>query len=143
MPGLSQYGCNVVKTYPITRFTGSHMTLIQFFSAFGLGALITALVQAWLTRHAEDAKRNFQEKKDAYVGLLDALHRSETDQTEEASRFVGLWMDRIELVGSKGVIVVCRRLTQTNPVGGHTHPDRPDVLFRLKEAMRRDLGVAS
>ena len=79
------------------------MDVIQFLSAFGLGAIITTAVQAWLSMRADNAKRNFQEKKEAYVGLLDALHQSELAQTEVASKYVGHWMSRIELVGSKKV----------------------------------------
>jgi hypothetical protein len=52
------------------------MSIIQFLSAFGLGAIVTAFVQAWFSNRAYISKRNFDEKKESYVGFLDALHQS-------------------------------------------------------------------
>lgn len=40
------------------------MGFLQFLSAFGLGAIVTALVQAWLSQKAAKDERNFQEKKE-------------------------------------------------------------------------------
>ncbi len=49
------------------------MSLIQFISAFGLGAIVAALVQAWLSNKVDISKRKFQEKKESYIGFLDAM----------------------------------------------------------------------
>lgn len=118
------------------------MDWIQFLSAFGLGAIVTALIQAWLSHRAYVGQRNFQEKKESYVGFLDALHQSEVERTEAASLRVGHWQNRIELVGSKEVVAACHAIRDTNPTQAGAHPDRPAALHRLKEAMRSDLGVA-
>lgn len=118
------------------------MNIIQFLSAFGLGAIVTACVQAWLSRAAEISKRNFQEKKECYVGFLDALHQSEVERTPESALNVGHWQNRIELVGSTAVIGACTRIKETNPISGEVHPERPQAMRDLKEAMRSDLGVA-
>lgn len=115
---------------------------IQFLSAFGLGAVVTALIQAWLSNRAYVAKRNFEEKKECYVGFLDAMHQSEIDQSEEAAKNVGRWNNRIELVGSQQVISACQKIRDTNPIAGNIHPDRPRVLLELKSSMRKDMGVA-
>lgn len=117
------------------------MSVIQFFSAFGLGAIVTALVQAWLSNRAYRLKRNFDERKECYIGSLDALHRSEVTRTPEAALLVGHWQNRIELVGSPEVITACERIRQTNPNCGAVHPDRPKAMRNLKSAMREDLGV--
>lgn len=117
------------------------MNIIQFISAFGLGAIATALIQAWLTRQADIAKRNFLERKECYIGLLDALHKSEVEKTEAAALNVGHWLNRIELVGAPNVISSAKRINETNPTPNGVHPDRPQVLRDLKEAMRKDLGV--
>jgi carotenoid cleavage dioxygenase-like enzyme len=117
------------------------MTIIQFISAFGLGALVTAFVQAWLSQRADNAKRNFQEKKEAYIGFLDAMHDSEIKRCEKSAIHVGHWHNRVELVGSKSVIQACIRIRETNPTNEGVHPDRPQAMRELKEAMRKDLGV--
>jgi hypothetical protein len=121
--------------------TFASMNIIQFLSAFGLGAIVAAVVQAWLSHRSYVSKRNFEEKKETYIGFLDALHQSEVERTEEAALNVGHWQNRIQLVGSRNVIEGCERIRETNPISGSVHPERPKVLRDLKEAMRRDLGV--
>lgn len=118
------------------------MSVIQFISAFGLGAIVSALIQGWMTHRAYVARRDFEEKKEAYTGYLDALHASEIRKTEEAALSVGHWANRVQLVGSKRVIDCCERIRSTNPLKDHAHPDRPEAFSALKDAMRKDLGVA-
>ena len=117
------------------------MSIIQFLSAFGLGAVVAAFVQAWLSNRAYISKRNFDEKKESYIGFLDALHQSEVERTEKSALNVGHWQNRIELVGSQIVIAACSRIKETNPISNAVHPERPQALRDLKEAMRKDLGV--
>ncbi len=114
---------------------------MQLISAFGLGAIVTALVQAWLSIRAEISKRNFQEMKECYVGFLDAMYKSEIEQTKEAALNVGYWNNRIDLVGSKDVASFCALMKETNPTEDGIHPDRPKVIDDLKRAMRKDLSV--
>ncbi|HEY8697677.1 MAG TPA: hypothetical protein VIM02_08670 [Rhizomicrobium sp.] len=102
---------------------------------------MTTVVQAWLARKSEIANRDFQEKKEAYVGFLEALHRSEVEQTGEASKRAGHWQNRCELVGSNTVRDLIQRVIETNPSAGKAHPDRPQVISDLKAAMRSDLGI--
>ena len=118
------------------------MNILPILSAFGLGAIVTTAVQSWLSMRAEFIKRKFQEKKEAYLGLLNAIHESEISQTDAAAKYVGVWLDRVELVGSQEAINPSRRLLETNPQNGNAHPERPRVLSDLKSAMRKDLGVA-
>jgi len=65
------------------------MSIIRFLSAFGLGAIVTAIVQAWLARLAEISKRNFQEKKESDIGFLDAVHQFDIELTEKSALNVG------------------------------------------------------
>jgi len=118
------------------------MGLIQIISAFSLGAIVAALVQAWFSHKAYVLKRNFEEKKESYIGFLDALHTSEIERTDQSALNVGHWQNRIELVGSQAVIDACVQIKETNPTAEGVHPKRPQVLRDLKLAMRRDLGVA-
>lgn len=121
------------------------MDYIQLISAAAIGgivgSLLTTVVQAWLSNKQHLADRNFQEKKEAYIGYLDALYKSEIQKTYEASLNVGYWQNRCELVGSPIVIKFVHAMEETNPTNGQAHPKRPQVLYELKEAMRKDLGV--
>lgn len=117
------------------------MTFLQFISAFGLGAIVTAVVQAWLSSRAELSKRNFQEKKECYIGYLAALHKSQLEQNQQSALNVGHWANRIELAGSRAVISACKYIRETNPTSDGTHPERGNALTELMDAMRKDLGV--
>jgi hypothetical protein len=121
------------------------MELIQLLSAAGVGgivgSLLTTLVQAWIANRSYLTNRNFQEKKEAYVGFLEALHRSEVEKTPEASSRAGHWQNRCELVAPVPVRALIQQITETNPVGGKIHPERPRIIADLKAAMRTDLGV--
>ncbi len=117
------------------------MGFVEFITAFGLGAIVTTMIQIWYSNKSEIAKRDFQEKKEAYVGYLDSIVKNETEGTEESARYSGHWINRIELVGNEQVIQSCMRMMETNPINGEVHPDRPQVLQSLKRKMREDLGV--
>jgi hypothetical protein len=94
------------------------MSLIQFISAFGLGAIVTAIVQAWLSNRAEIWRRNFQEKKECYVGLLEAYRQAAVESTHETSAIK-------EMIDSSAYSL-----------------ERGVALERLQKAMRRDLGIS-
>lgn len=118
------------------------MDVIQLVSAAGLGAIIATALQSYLTDKSAQKQRNFLEKKEAYVGFLNAIHRSEIEQTEEASLYAGHWVNVCDLVGSQDVRKALIDYKRTNPINGGVHPDRPDVMKRLKNAMRKDLGFS-
>jgi hypothetical protein len=121
------------------------MDVIQLLSAAGIGgiigSLLTTLAQSWLSHRSYVVSRNFQEKKEAYVGLLQAMHDSKVLQTVQAAQYAAHWRNRVELVGSKEVNACIARVAETNPVNGQVHPNRPRFLIELKHAMRQDLGV--
>jgi hypothetical protein len=111
------------------------MDIIQFLSAFGLAAIITALVQAWLSQRADIAKRNFQEKKEAYVGVLDSFRIYFSEESSENQRNVAYWHARCELVASPEVRSILKRMIEKDKNAG--------AIDELQIAMRKDLGVQS
>lgn len=120
--------------------------LLQLLSAAGLGGIIgsivTAAVQAYFSSRSATRTRNFQEKKEAYIGFLEALHRSDVEQTRETSMHAGHWKNRCDLVASPKVRAAIERIFETNPdARGNVHPDRPAVIEEVRKAMRLDLGV--
>jgi hypothetical protein len=115
------------------------MSFIQFISAFGLGAIVTALVQAWLSNRADVTKRNFQEKKESYIGFLDALCSSTIEGTPEAATKAGLWLCRIFLVGSPAVINACTQYQKAKSTKNEQAIH--EAFHDIEEAMRKDLGV--
>ena len=120
--------------------------IITFLSAAGFGGImgsaVTSLLQAWLSKKAAFGERSFREKKEAYVGYLNAIHRSEIERTSEAAKYVGHWQNVCDLVASAPVRSHIAQTFATNPLNdGSPHPERPKAMADLKTAMRADLGI--
>lgn len=115
------------------------MSIIQFFSAFGLGAVVVALVQAWLSHRAEIAKRNFQEKKECYVGLLEAYRtacQTHPQKNDSVAKEFGYWSVRCALVAPKNIRLLIEEMKTDD------YDTQARSFERLQTAMRKDLGVA-
>ena len=116
------------------------MELSSLISGIGVGAILSAAIQSWFSFKRENRQRIFQEKKDAYLGFLNAMYVAEISSSEENQLKGGYWMNVIKIVGSKKVNDLLKQHLATNPVNGDIHPDRPRVLSDLYKEMRVDLG---
>lgn len=113
------------------------MDILPLLTAFGLGSIVTAVVQSWLSQRSNRDDRRFREKQAAYVGLLEAYHRAAVEGTDEAGKLFAYWQMRCELVAPKPVRDAIWRIVETNDdrVGREkAHDD-------MKTAMRADLGI--
>ena len=119
------------------RYNVGMTQILSLITAFGLGSIVTALVQSWLARKSMKDERSFREKQTAYVGLLEAYHRAAVEGTDETSKAFAYWQMRCELVATPEVRDAIRRIVATNDDrAGRIQADRD-----MKEAMRADLGV--
>ena len=114
------------------------MDWLQILGAIGIGSVITVLAQWGLTRF--DAKRSlrFNERKEAYIGLWLAMHRSEVEKTEEAALHVGHWVARCNLVAPDIVVAAVDRLITTKP----GTQERSEQVKLVITTMRADLGIS-
>lgn len=115
------------------------MDFASLLAAFGMGSVVTALVQAYLTHLSETKSRTFNERKAAYVGLLEAYHQAAVEGTDAAAKNYALWQMRCEIVAPKSVRDAVQAIVDTNEDLGA----RGDAHENLKSAMRVDLGVSS
>ncbi|MDD3183039.1 MAG: hypothetical protein PHD48_09590, partial [Alphaproteobacteria bacterium] len=113
------------------------MNIISLVSAAGIGAILATIIHAWLTERKEIRQRIFQEKKEAYLGFLNAMYVAEITPSEENQRKGGYWVNVCRIVASKEVNDLLEKHLATNPIDGHIHPDRPAVLKELYAAMRK------
>ncbi|MCX8954351.1 hypothetical protein OU790_12990 [Ruegeria sp. NA] len=111
---------------------------ITILGALGLGSLATVITQWLLTRADSRKKLRFQERKDAYVGLWQAMHRSEIERTEEAALHVGHWVARCELVAPHPVRRAVKTLVDSKPGS----PERKASVENVLHVMRKDLGIS-
>ncbi|MGE3872500.1 MAG: hypothetical protein AB7F74_06050 [Parvibaculaceae bacterium] len=113
--------------------------LIPLLTAFGLGSIVTALIQSWLAQRTKHDERRFHEKQTAYVGLLEAYHRAALEGTDETAKMFAYWQVRCELVAPESVRDAIRRIVETNDDrSGREKADRD-----MREAMRIDLGIVT
>jgi hypothetical protein len=130
----------VIQTLQHTM--GGKMEILQIIFAGGLGAVIGTVIQSvWASKTAKE-QRTYQEKKEAYVGFLNAIHRSEIEKTHEAALYAGHWQFICEIVGNQSVRDCLKRYEESNPIDGKAHPERREVMEDLKEAMRQELGFS-
>lgn len=113
------------------------MDIVSLLTAFGLGSIVTALIQAWLAQRSVHGERRFREKQAAYIGLLEAYHRAAVEGTEEAAKQFAYWQMRCELVAPENVRAAIRRIVDTND--DRVGREKADIDLRI--AMRADLRI--
>ncbi len=111
--------------------------MIEMLSTFGLGALTVAFVQFLMTAYRDKKQLQFSEKKEAYIGLLEAYHLAALKPSNTASKNFALWQIRCELVGSTEVIKSIEDIIKTN----EDPKNRSIAHEKMKTAMRKDLKI--
>ena len=113
------------------------MNWLSLLTAFGLGSVVTAFIQAWLAQKSKQDERSFREKQAAYVGLLDAYRRLAVEGTNEAAKNFAYWQMRCEMVAPEYVRKAIERLVETKPKS----MARSKAHDELNAALRRDLCI--
>lgn len=114
------------------------MNILSLLTAFGLGSVVTSLIQSWLAQRSKQDERCFREKQVAYIGLLEAYHRAAVEGTDEAAKNFALWQMRCELVAPEAVRRAIEPIVETN----EDRAGRTKAHDELKAALRTDLGIA-
>jgi hypothetical protein len=79
----------------------------------------------------------YDERKEAYIGLVEAWMKQEQEGTSEANSLtVGHWLLRCQFVAPEEMLPALLEWERTEP--GST--SRMEATKNLKEAMRRDLS---
>jgi hypothetical protein len=112
------------------------MNWAELIGGLGIGSLITSVATHFMTQRAASNDRLFQEKREAYLGLLKALHDASVHPSDAHSKAYALWQTRCELFGSATVSRYAQRIVDTNdgPPG-----ERQEAFEGLEKAMRADL----
>lgn len=118
------------------------MEIVQLLSAAGIGgiigSLLTTIVQSWLAHKSYLTNRNFQEKKEAYVGLWSSHLNIEKKDDDSARRAFIYWHMRCELVAPLSVRQAIQKVIDSND---GIIADRLQSNEELREVMRKDLGI--
>jgi len=111
---------------------------IQLISAAGMGgivgSLLTTVVQAWLQNKQYLADRRFQEKKEAYIGLLEAYKTASLQGFDNKKEFA-YWSVRCELVAPAEIVNLIEAMKTSD------YAIQAKAFSKLKTALRKDLGI--
>ena len=113
------------------------MSILPLLTAFGLGSVITVLIQAVVAQHVQKSARSFEERKAAYIGLLEAYQRAAVEGTDAAAKEFAYWQMRCDLVAPEEVRLAISKIVDTND----DRPGRASAHENLKSALRADLGI--
>lgn len=110
--------------------------ILPLIAGLGLGSLLKSVTDHFMARRASSHDRWYQEKREAYLGLLNALHEAAVHPSDENSKHYALWQTRCDLFGSQDVSKYAQEMVETND----TPRAARDAAFRnLIEAMKTDL----
>ena len=110
--------------------------LLPLVGGLGIGSLLTSVVCHFLNRKSATNARIYQEKREAYLGLLDALHQAAIAPSDVNSKTFALWQIRVQLFGNEEVAKAVQGVLDTNEGPRH---DRDKYYRQMIEGMRRDL----
>ena len=110
--------------------------ILPLIAGLGIGSLLKSVVDHLIARRSLVTNRMYQEKREAYLGLLDALHRAAVAPSNENSKNFALWQTRCDLFGSPDVSRCVQEIVHTND----NQAERRDAFKRLIATMRADLS---
>ncbi|WP_323013496.1 hypothetical protein [Devosia sp.] len=111
--------------------------VLPLLGGLGLGSLIKSVIDHFISRRAVTMDRLYQEKREAYLGLLGALHKAAVQPSDANAKEYALWHTRCQLFGSKDVSAFAQAIVDTND---GPRSKRDDAFDGLVKAMRDDLG---
>jgi hypothetical protein len=111
--------------------------VLGLLGGLGIGSLLASLITHWIGRRASIQDRWYQERREAYLGLLQSLHDAAVAPSDATAKSYALWQTRCELFGSLAVARFAQRIVETND---GPRSERDAVFRNLLAAMRTDLG---
>jgi hypothetical protein len=104
---------------------------------FGLGSLLTSVVQTWMQRSTDAKAKAFTEKRDCYLGLIEAIRDHKLNSNDKNLMQYAYWKARAVLVGSPEVFRLAQLVSDTKGGTKENNKAHGDLLTE----MRKDLGV--
>lgn len=114
--------------------------LLPLIGGLGIGSLLKGVVDHFLAGRAKSSDRAYQEKREVYIGLLQALREAAVKPSNENAKAFALWHARCAIFGANEVTVAAQRLIDTDHKG--TKGGARDNAYQdLINAMRKDMGA--
>lgn len=113
-------------------------TIISIVSMLTVAAvsLLTPFVTDHIAGRRAKKDRIYQEKRDAYIGLLTSIHNAGVEKTEKAGYEYGLWQTKCAIFGSNDVTKWADKFPKTTV----RTLERTEAGEKLLAAIRKDLN---
>jgi len=106
-------------------------------TAFGVGSIVTVLVQYVLANRSSAKRRTYDERKEAYIGLAEAWVKQEQEGVSGQNMLdVGHWVLRCQFVAPPEMLPLLKKWAASEPGS----LERIEATDQLKAAMRNDLS---
>jgi hypothetical protein len=106
----------------------------------GIGAILKLIIDFYLSKNTNRQKLKYEEMKDSYIGLLDALHQAAIEPSDKNSKNFALWQTRVNLFGTENVSKAVQGIIDTND---GPREERNLYFNELLRAMKNDLDKGS
>ncbi|MFZ6846207.1 hypothetical protein [Undibacterium sp. RuTC16W] len=114
--------------------------ILPLIGGLGLGAVIKSIIDFFLNKNTARQKIRYTEMRDAYLGLLDALHKAAIEPSDKASKDFALWHIRVQLFGSENVSNAVQGMIDTN---SSPKDERDHFYKKMISEMTKDLQSKS
>ncbi len=111
--------------------------IIGVLGGLGIGQIIQSIVTYKSNKKSTHEMRCYQEKRESYIDLLDAIHLAGVHHSEENAKNFARWQTRVKLFGSEKVAKHAQEIADTTPGTKARH----SAYSNLLREMRADLGV--
>ena len=112
--------------------------ILPMIGGLGIGAILKSGVDYYLNKRSSGQKLKYEEMKDAYIGLLNALHEAAINPSEKSSKNFALWQTKVQLFGSQEVACAVQGIVDTND---GPRAKRNEQFNALISGMRKDLSA--
>lgn len=109
---------------------------LTLLGGFGIGTIVTTIVQHILKRKSEKEDQYFQERKEVFVGILQSIEDLQNEYSKEKSSKLGYWIARANLVAETVLNNELKILIDTKP----NTTERKNCFDRILTLMKNNLG---
>lgn len=89
-------------------------TVLAVLGGLGVGSLLNSLVAHFTNQSSKQKERRYEEKKNAYIGLLTSLHDAAVSPSDINSKAYALWQTKCQIFGSEKVVRFAQEIVDTN-----------------------------
>lgn len=111
--------------------------LLPLIGGLGIGAILKSIVDYFLSKNAARKKAQYAEMREAYLGLLNALHKAAVEPSDQNSKEFALWQTKVQLFGSESVAKAVQGILDTNE---GPREKRNAFFNEMVSEMRKDLN---